>query len=99
MTANPKQAPRAFSWARPLAVNAWLALTFIVVLVWNLATAGGPAFLQPNLLALTVAFLVVYSIRFHPLQAISIRQWMLISAIAIAFALVVSGAEYALTGH
>lgn len=98
MTLNSNSAPRAFSWRRPLIVNAWLAITFLIAAGWNVATAVGAPYLQLDLLALTIGFIATYVIGFHRQPAVAVWQWLFISAIALAAGAIYAGTKYALIG-
>lgn len=98
MTLNSNSAPRAFSWRRPLIVNAWLALTFLIAALWNIATAQGSPYFQIDLLALTVGFLVIYVRGYHRNVKIAIREWLFMSAIALLSGALYSAMKFALAG-
>lgn len=98
MTLNSNSAPRAFSWRRPLIVNAWLALTFLIAALWNIATALGSPYLQIDLLALTVGFLIEYLRRYHRKSRIAVREWLLVSAVGVVSGLLFSAIKFGLIG-
>lgn len=83
MTSNSLQEPRAFSWRRPLIVNATLALTFLAAAAANIVTAETSNYLQIDLLALTFGFLVAYVLRYHKQSTVSVRQWLFVAAQAV----------------
>lgn len=98
MTLNSNSTPRPFSWRRPLIVNAWLALTFLIAAGWNIAIAVRAPYLQLDLLALTIGFIATYVIGFHRQEAVAFRHWLFLSVIALAAGAIYAGIKYALIG-
>lgn len=98
MTLNSNSTSRPFSWRRPLIVNAWLALTFLIAAGWNVAIAVSAPYLQLDLLALMIGFLAAYVIGFHRQEAVALREWVFICTIALAAGAIYAGIKYALIG-